>query len=400
MPRVLGFDPGTISLDICGLEDGRVFLDRTLPTGPELGARVLEAVAQAGPIDLALGPSGYGLPLLPIADVGERELRLAFLPERDARHLGTGGDRGEAAQPSAAGTTGARPEGIEGLRALVRSLRATDLPVLFSPGVVHLPTVPAQRKVNRIDLGTADKVCAAALAIHDQATRLGVPPAETAFVLVEVGGAFTAVLAVEGGAIVDGRGGSSGSPGFLGSGALDGEVAALLGHVGKRQVFSGGAADVAGFEGKGKGKGEGKGEGKGNGKGNRDSPEIVAARADPAARAAVAFLVEGVVRAVAGELALVGAAREILLSGRLVGIPAWRAALERALVPLRPVRRVGTLGARVKEAAQGAALLADGLAGGRSAPIVESLRLREATGTALDHLYLEGAAAAARRMLE
>ncbi len=377
MPRVLGFDPGTISLDVCGLEDGRVFLDRSFANGPELGVQVRAAVREMGPVDLILGPSGYGLPLQPVEAVGERELRLAFLP-----------DPGE---PGA---------GIEGLRALVRALAETRLPVLFSPGVIHLPTVPLQRKANRIDLGTADKVCAAALAIHDQATRLGLPPAETAFVLVEAGGAFSAVLAVEGGAIVDGQGGSSGPPGFLGGGALDGEVAALLGHVGKRQVFSGGAAYLANYEGKGEGKGKGKDEGKGKGK--LESPEGLIGRTDAAARGAVAFLVEGVLRAVAGELALVPGAREILLSGRLVRIPAWREALERALAPLRPdrpVRLVGTLGARVKEAAQGAALLADGLSGGRWAPIVESLRLREASGTVLDHLYLDGAAEAARRLL-
>jgi predicted butyrate kinase (DUF1464 family) len=49
------------------------------------------------------------------------------------------------------------------------------------------------------------------------------------------------------------------------------------------------------------------------------------------------------------------------------------------------------LGPRAKTAAQGAALLADGLAGGRYAPLVERLRLREAGGTVFDHLRLHGA---------
>jgi predicted butyrate kinase (DUF1464 family) len=36
-------------------------------------------------------------------------------------------------------------------------------------------------------------------------------------------------------------------------------------------------------------------------------------------------------------------------------------------------------------------VLADGLAGGRYAAMVERLRLREASGTALDHLRMQGA---------
>ena len=40
-----------------------------------------------------------------------------------------------------------------------------------------------------------------------------------------------------------------------------------------------------------------------------------------------------------------------------------------------------------KHAAQGAALLADGLAGGASAPLVDTMGIREASGTVLDHLY-------------
>jgi predicted butyrate kinase (DUF1464 family) len=45
----------------------------------------------------------------------------------------------------------------------------------------------------------------------------------------------------------------------------------------------------------------------------------------------------------------------------------------------------------VKEAARGAALIADGLAGGRYRELVEVMRLKEARGTVLDRLYLTGA---------
>jgi predicted butyrate kinase (DUF1464 family) len=41
-----------------------------------------------------------------------------------------------------------------------------------------------------------------------------------------------------------------------------------------------------------------------------------------------------------------------------------------------------------KQAAQGAALIADGLAGGTYAPLVDALHIREASGTVLDHLYV------------
>jgi len=32
MPRVIGIDPGTVSIDLCGLDNGRLFLDRSWPT--------------------------------------------------------------------------------------------------------------------------------------------------------------------------------------------------------------------------------------------------------------------------------------------------------------------------------------------------------------------------------
>jgi predicted butyrate kinase (DUF1464 family) len=51
-----------------------------------------------------------------------------------------------------------------------------------------------------------------------------------------------------------------------------------------------------------------------------------------------------------------------------------------------------------RQAAQGAALLADGLAGGRCEPLVSRLRIREAGGTALDHLFVISPETGRRRL--
>src|SRR5437660_7074497 len=131
----------------------------------------------------------------------------------------------------------------------VTGVQTCALPIfVLTPGVVHLPTVPAHRKVNRVDMGTAEKVCAVALAVSDQARRLGSPLSNVSLVLLELGGAFTAAVAVAAGRIVDGVGGSAGPLGFRAAGALDGEVAYLAGEVPKALLFRGGAASIAGWD--------------------------------------------------------------------------------------------------------------------------------------------------------
>jgi predicted butyrate kinase (DUF1464 family) len=50
------------------------------------------------------------------------------------------------------------------------------------------------------------------------------------------------------------------------------------------------------------------------------------------------------------------------------------------------VRDLRGFGRVAKQGAQGAALIADGLAGGMHRDLVETLRLREAGGTVLDYL--------------
>lgn len=352
MPRVVGIDPGTLSFDFCGLEDGRPFLASSLPAHVARDpALVLEQLTAALPLDLIAAPSGYGLPLVPVVEATERELALFVLVRPE--------DRG-------------RPEAVGALRPLIELMRDHRLPAVLLPGVIHLPTVPSHRKVNRVDMGTADKVAVAALGIWDQAGRLGVALDQTAFILIELGGAFTAGLAVWRGTIVDGIGGAGGGLGYRALGTLDGEAAYALGQVSKRTLFTGGAAYVAG---------------------DPDlAPEAWVRRAegDPRARVAWTAFLEAVEKMVATLRVCVPEPREVLLSGRLAGTATVRDALTARLRAVAPVRALAGFAPDCKAAAQGAALLADGLAGGSHRALVEVLRLREAAGTVLDHLYMSG----------
>lgn len=354
--RTIGIDPGTVSIDVCGIEDGDVFLDCSIPTSEALAdpERLVALLSQHGDVELIAGPSGYGVPLTPVREARDELLRLAFL--------------------APAGSTG----GIGGLRALARAFAKSALPVMLTPGVVHLPTVPAHRKVNRVDLGTADKVCIAALAVREQSERVGCEPADTSFVLLELGGAFTAALAIDGGRIIDGAGGTAGALGFRAPGALDGEVAFLAGEVGKSMLFHGGAATVHGS--------------------NDVTPERFA---EPrTARESMAWdaYIESAVKTVASLLVSVPDAREILVSGRLARVDAVCRELALRLSAFTVVHRLRGFARVAKEAAQGAALIADGLAGGAMAAIVDALAIREASGSVLDHLYVIDAAAAKRRL--
>jgi predicted butyrate kinase (DUF1464 family) len=347
MPSVAGCDPGTFALDVLVLADGTVadqtrFTPEQLHADPAVPVRWLAA---RGPFDLIAGPSGYGLPLVRAADCTDAQLALMSLVRPDER-----------------GT----PTGVCGFSAVARAFCESGLPVVFLPGIIHLPTVPVHRKLNRIDLGTPDKLCVAALALAQLADAKA---RDGPVCVIELGTAFTAAIVVnEHGEVIDGVGGTAGALGWRSGGAWDGEAAYLLSPLHKADLFAGGAADAA----------------------------------DPETRRAA--FVESLVRTVGGLCGLHEPAdrfEAVLLSGRLFAAePAFVESLHltEVLAPFgrftNSVRVVGGLdGAWVKEAAQGAALLADGLAGGRFAPVADGLKLRAAAGTALDGLLHARAAA-------
>ncbi|MDI6868055.1 MAG: DUF1464 family protein [Coprothermobacterota bacterium] len=350
--RVIGVDPGTVSFDVCGLEDDQVFCDTTLPTA-EVGAApqlLVEFLKSTAPLDFIVAPSGYGLPWVNIQDFGPRELFQYVLVDSKER------------KP---------PSLLKGMTEMIKLFKETDLPVYFMPGVIHLPTIPEYRKVNKIDMGTADKLCCAVLGVFDQARHYDIPYEKTSFIMVEVGGAYTAVMCVRDGKIIDGLGGTYTSLGYLSLGAMDSELAYLLGNFDKDVLFSGGAAYVAG---------------------RPDlTPEDFArlSQSDDRVRMAWEALMEGVVKCVLKEMAVLPEPREILLSGRLCRTERIRQELTERLARFAPVRRVEGIAKIAKEAAQGAAIIANGMAGGKFKELVEVMELKGAKGTLLDHLYIK-----------
>lgn len=329
MVRVVGSDPGTSSLDLLMLVDGEVAQQARLsPESLRADPNRLVALLRGWePIDLIAGPSGYGVPFVKADAFEESHLELMSLVRPNDRN---------------------RDTGVVGFRSWVRSLVGSGLPVVFLPGGIHLATIPAHRKANAIDLGTADKVAVTALALWAHAARSGAPYAEATFAVVEIGSAFSAVLVVERGRIVDASAGTRGPIGLRSSGAWDGEVAYWRSPLAKDDLFHGGLLDLG-----------------------------------PVGPAAFR---ESLVKHVAG-LQAVTPFEQIYLSGSALEGPDIAALVTEALIPLGAVTPLASLpNAWVKHAAQGAALLAEGLAGGRHADLVASLELLGATGTALDYV--------------
>lgn len=154
-------------------------------------------------------------------------------------------------------------------------------------------------------------------------------------------------------------------------GCMDAEVAYLLGGFEKKLIYTGGAVYIAGYEG--------------------ITPEEFALMADRDERFKLAWdaLIEGTVKDVASVSVSLERFDAILLSGRLSRVEKIRSELERRLSRFAPTRRVRGFARIAKEAAQGAALIANGLAGGSCEPLVESLGIREASGSVLDYVYFD-----------
>ncbi len=335
MVRVIGIDPGTKSFDFCGLDDDRIILDRSISTQDIIkdSDLISDIIVETG-ADLVVGPSGFGIPLTNIQDIGERELFLMSLIKKEDK------------------------KSTLGMRDSISRMKQRGLPIFFLPGVIHLPTVPDYRKLNKIDMGTADKLCCAVLGIYDQSLKLNKNYSETSFIMLEMGFGYTAAIAVKSGKIVDGIGGSTGNIGFLSIGGMDAELAYLLGGISKELIFKGGVKTISG------------------------APERLMKN-----ETALNAYLEGAIKDIMS-LTVSVKPEEILVSGRISRTEGIFDELKER-IDLAPVRRIDGLHfSNSKEAAQGAALIANGLAGGKYKELIDILELKGAKGTSLDYILL------------
>lgn len=352
--RVIGIDPGSKSFDFYGLDNDEIILDTTIPTKdlmrePEKFITIINAIREEKEIDLMVAPSGFGLPLKKVSELDEEDIFYTLLKfeDRDTKKL-------------------------LGLGSILRLIKEENIPAIIVPGVKHMETIPRHRKINKIDMGTADKLCTSVVGIRDQMERFQIPPSKTNFIMVEIGYGFTAVLAIENGKIIDGIGGSN-IMGFRACGSLDGELAYLIHTINKNNIYRGGVAYISGYS-------------------DLSLKEItLLAKKDDKTNIALQAYVSSVQKAVYGITSSFSNKkniREILLAGRGAEILDLRKRVITSLKDIASVRLMQNYSHIAKRAAQGAAYIADGLLGGRFKSIIKNMEIEKASGSILDDIYI------------
>lgn len=358
--RVLGIDPGTRSFDVVVIEGGDVVEEKSFSTSlVAANPEVLVEYVESRGADYIVAPSGYGVPVTRGGEVTDpRRFAVEVLLLSSEEDLERGVRSGEV--------------GVwvySALARVVEHLVKTHGPrVLFIPSIVLLPTVPWYRKINRVDMGTADKLASTVLAVHNYSVRESVDYEQVDLVLAELGYGYTAVVAVSRGKVVDGVGGTTASTGTLTAGALDLEVVAHGANWDRWDVFRGGLFHYAGVY----------------------DLELYAKayeRGEEPYASLFKLYVESLAKDIARALVSAPKARVVVLSGRYSRVELVRKLLAETLRGLEVVEATPLRGARVsKESAQGYALIGSGLVGGEFKELVEHAEIPRACGTVADYL--------------
>ncbi|PUA33955.1 MAG: hypothetical protein B7O98_00615 [Zestosphaera tikiterensis] len=368
MVRVVGVDPGTKTIDICLLEDGIVKDELSIDSyeaalNPNI---IVKHILKLNPIDLVVGPSGYGVEITYIDEIPDdifEDWYYTYILLARKEEILEGVSRGDVGSFIYYAMVG-----------MVREFKKMKLPVVFIPGIINLPTVPTYRKFNKVDLGTADKLAVTALAVYKTAEKHNIPLDEVNFILAEMGFGYNAVIGVKEGVVVDAFGGTTMlGPGFLTMSYADLEVAQLIKEWVKTDVFTGGVSYIA--------------------KVKTFEELIKCLNVNEICYQAWNSFIEGIVKAAHALIPSTGLPKYFLTSGRLskikevideLNLRLQRSPIFRHVV-LEPVGNLR--GAKKsKETAQGYALIGDGLVGGAYKEVVNHLKIKEARGTSLDYI--------------
>jgi len=349
--KVLGIDPGSLTWDFFALKGKQVILDISIPTKEviEEPSRAITIIKSIKNLDLIVAPSGFGLPLKYVKDITEKDIFLTLLKF----------DKKEREQ-------------LVGLGEVLRLIKAENLPGIIVPGVKHLPTIPRYRKINKIDMGTADKLCTVVTGIRDQIDRLKIQPTKTNFIMVELGFGFTAVLAIENGQVIDGIGGSN-IMGFRACGSLDGELAYLIKNIKKKVIYGGGLSSISGHS-------------------DLTLNQFTSlVKNDNQTKLAFDAYISDLTKAIfaiSSSFSNKDTITEILLAGRGADNPIIKDEITNRLKGFLSVKLMQNYGNISKHAAQGAAFIANGLLGGEFDSLVNNLKIKEASGSVLDDIYI------------
>ncbi|MEM0490600.1 MAG: DUF1464 family protein [Ignisphaera sp.] len=365
MVRVIGTDSGTKSYDIFGFDDesGEILVDESIPRDemvrdPSIIIKRLKQIDNVYRIDAIVASSGYGMPLKLARDATDEEIAMAtFVTENDVKR-------------------GLRILGLRKLMKMLKEDKQLNEKTYFTPGVIHLPTVPRYRKINRIDMGTSDKIYSVALAIARHAEAKNISYSSVNLITVEVGFAYTSAIAVKCGEIVDALAGTSGFPSYLGGGFIDGEIFYAVANaveVSKEVLFRGGAAYLSNID------------------PFRTPIEMFIEMEDEGYRL--------MLESIAKDISVLMVSTEpdsIYFSGRFTRVKKFMEDLSRYLEenlfkkfresPM--IVKLESRGRIAKEAAEGAAIIASGIVGGRYKELVDVLRLRESSGTIFDYINI------------
>ena len=184
-------------------------------------------------------------------------------------------------------------------------------------------------------------------------------------IVVELGGGYNALITIENGKIINGIGGTLfPGPGFINAGAMDSELAYLLGGFEKTLLFQGGASYLA----------------------NRNGLPINEFKLKSFPDAFNAFL-EGVTAAVCSQRSVLNS-NDVYLSGRLTGYDNIFRPVKLQLQKLGyNVERMPLLSNKSKAAAQGYAIVGNGLYDGHYRSLVKHMKINKAAGSVIDNVF-------------